>query len=171
MEHGARKLFLFLVIVSLLQMLYFWPITPAMMASHFDGSGRANGWAPRSFFFILYGGIVALFLLLFNVLPRQLKRIPDGLINLPNKDFWLDSGRREATFAVIEKQMTLFGNATMILIIGTMQLVFQANVNGSDRISGEAMWIMLGIYIFISIIWTIQFMRKFKNSQQAQSKR
>ncbi len=171
MKSGAQKFFLLLVIVSFLQMLYFWPLTPETMASHFDGSGRANGWQTRVFFFVLYGGVLVLLFFTFQILPRQLKRFPDGLINLPNKGYWLAPERRAATFAVIEKQMILLGNATMMLIIGTMQLVFQANVDRSNRISGETMWIMLGAYICISIIWTVQFIRKFRKPQLAQSKR
>ncbi len=171
MKNGSQKYFLLLVIISFLQMFYFWPLTPETMASHFDASGRANGWQPRAFFFILYCGLLILLFFTFQILPRQLKRFPDSLISLPNKDYWLAPERREATFGMIEKQMTLLGNATVMLIMGTMQLVFQANVDGSRRISGETMWIMLGLYIFISILWTVQFIRKFRKPQQAQSKR
>ncbi len=162
MKDGQQKFFLLLTTVSLLQMLHFWPLMPDTMASHFDRSGQANGWASKTFFFVFYAGLIALFLIIFRVLPGQFKRFPDGLINLPNKDFWLALERREATFAVIEKQMTLFGNVTMVLIIGAMQLVFQANRAGAHRVSGEAMWMMLGTYIFLSIVWTINFVLKFR---------
>ncbi len=171
MKSGAQKFFLFLVIVSLLQMVYFWPVMPDRMASHFDGTGQANGWAPRSGFFILYAGLIALLLLLFQVLPRQFRRFPDNLINLPNRSYWLAPERREATFAAIEQQMTVFGNATMMLIIGTMQLVFRANLDGSRRMSAESMWVMLAVYVCISIIWTVHFMRKFRKPEQTQTKR
>jgi hypothetical protein len=53
----------------------------------------------------------------------------------------------------------------LILIIGTMELVFQANRSGLHRISAEAMWILLGAYVLISIVWTINFMRKFRKPQ------
>lgn len=171
MKDGQQKFFFLLIIGSFLQMLYFWPLMPDLMASHFNGTGQANGWAPRVGFFILYSGLIVLLFITFRIFPRLLKRFPDNLINLPNKNYWLAPEHREATFTVIEKQMTLFGNATVMLIIGTMQLVFRANVNGSHRISGETMWIMLAAYILISIVWTVQFIRKFKNPQQAQSKR
>ncbi len=171
MKEGQQKLFFLLIIVSFLQMVYYLPLMPDSMASHFDGSGRANGWAPRSGFFILYAGLIALLLLLFQVLPRQFNRFPDNLINLPNKSYWLAPERREATFAAIEKQMTVFGNATMMLIIGTMQLVFRTNLDESRRMSAESMWIMLAAYILISIISTVNFIRKFRKPQQAQLKR
>jgi serine/threonine-protein kinase len=165
MKNGVRKFFFLLVIVSFLQMLYFWPTMPDSMASHFDGKGQANGWAPRAFFFSLYAGLIAMLFITFQILPRQLKRLPGSLINLPNRGFWLAQERREATLGIIEKQMTLFGNATLILIIGTMQLVFQANRSGSHRISAEAMWSLIGAYVLISIVWTVKFMRKFKKPQ------
>jgi uncharacterized membrane protein len=171
MKDGQQKLFLLLIIISFLQMGYFWPLTPDTMASHFDGSGRANGWAPRAFFFILYAGVIALLFITFQILPRQLKRLPDSLINLPNKEYWLAQERREATLGIIEKQMTLFGNATLILIIGTMQLVFQANQAGSHRISAEAMWILLGAYVLMSIVWTVKFMRRFRKPQERANNR
>ncbi len=165
MKEGQQRLFFLLIIASFLQMLYFWPLMPDSMVSHFDGAGRANGWEPRTFFFIVYAGLMALLIVIFQILPRQLKRLPDSLINLPNKGFWFAPERREATLGIIGKQMTSFGNATMILIIVTMQLVFQANRAGSHRISAEAMWIMLGAYILVSIVWAIDFIRKFKKPQ------
>ncbi len=162
MKDGQQKFFFLLIIGSFLQMLYFWPLMPASMASHFDGMGQANGWAPRTGFFILYAGLIVLFLVIFRVLPGQFKKFPDGLINLPNKSFWLAPERRESTFGVIEKQMTFFGSATLILIILTMQLVFQANLTGSRSIPGAAMWILLAAYLFFSLLWWVNFIRKFR---------
>ncbi len=165
MKDGQQKLLFLLIMVSFLQMLYFWPLMPDVMASHFDGMGQANGWAPRTGFFILYAGLIVLFLIIFRVLPGQFKKIPDGLINLPNKSFWLAPERREATFGVIEKQITLFGCATLILIVITMQLVFQANRSGSHRISAETMWAALAGYVFFSIVWTVIFIRRFRKPE------
>ncbi len=161
MKNGREKFFLLLTGISFLQMLYFWPLMPETMASHFDGMGKANGFAPRTDFFALYAGLIALFFLIFRILPRQLGRLPDGLINLPNKNFWLAPERRESTFAVIEEQMVRFGSSTLILIIATMQLVFQANRSGEAGIPGKAMWGLLALYLFFSLVWTIFFVRKF----------
>lgn len=165
MKNGQEKFFLLLAGVSFLQMLYFWPLMPDTMASHFDGMGRANGFAPRAGFFALYAGLIALFFLIFRILPRLLGRLPDGLINLPNKEFWLAPERRESTFAVIEKQMVLFGSATLILIIVTMQMVFQANRSGAAGIPGKVMWVLLALYLIFSLIWTIHFIRRFGKPQ------
>jgi uncharacterized membrane protein len=162
MKNGPEKFFLLLLVgISFLQMLYFWPLMPETMASHFDGMGKANGFAPRAGFFALYAGLIALFFLVFLILPRQLGRLPDRLINLPNKNFWLALERRESTFAVIEKQIVRFGSATLILIIITMQLVFQANRSGAAGIPGKAIWVLLALYLIFSLAWTINFVRRF----------
>ncbi len=56
MKNGPKKFFLLLDGISFLQMLYFWPLMPETMASHFDAIGNANGVAPRAVFFALYTG-------------------------------------------------------------------------------------------------------------------
>ena len=40
--------------VAVLQVVYYYPQLPAVVASHFDGHGAANGWSGKEFFFGLY---------------------------------------------------------------------------------------------------------------------
>lgn len=72
---------------------------PTRIASHFDGSGRADGWMRRDTFLLtleltglgLAYGIGAIF--------AGLTHLPNRFINLPNRDYWLGPERREATLS------------------------------------------------------------------------
>ena len=55
-----RNLFYGLVAVALLQSVFYYPQLPAVVASHFDGAGIANGWSSRNVFFTVYLVMVAM---------------------------------------------------------------------------------------------------------------
>src|SRR5687768_10431534 len=74
---------------------------PARVATHFDFQGHPNGWMSRSghltFMWIL-GTILPLLPVVILYLTRSL---PPGLINVPNRDYWLAPERRQETLAYL----------------------------------------------------------------------
>ncbi len=71
-----------------------YPRMPSVMATHFDGTGRANGWMTVPVAIGFECAIVAVLLLAFVGLPRLLSRLDPSLINLPNKGHRLAPARR-----------------------------------------------------------------------------
>src|ERR1700687_3898882 len=51
--------------IAAVQIAYYYPQLPDVVASHFGISGAANSWEPKSTFFGLFGFIYALFAVLF----------------------------------------------------------------------------------------------------------
>jgi uncharacterized membrane protein len=162
MKTTAKRWFLILFSASLLQMLLSWPLMPERMASHFDGAGNPNGWQSRSAFFGLSLGVMCLLACCFRVLPSLLHRLPDSLINLPNKDVWLSPGQRKDTFALLEDRLVLFGNATLLFLMALMQLVTRANLDPARRMSSGAIAFLLAFYLFFAIAWTVGLLLRFR---------
>ena len=155
-----HKLFLILLFAAILQSIYYYPKMPDMMASHFGNRGFPNGWSSKNTFFLIYSGAIAMIGLIFFSLPLSFKLFPDSRINLPNKDYWLSPERREETIAFINKQMTIFGMATLVLMIATFELVFRTNQQKIPHLS-SSMWLFLAGYVIFTIIWLVQFIRRF----------
>jgi uncharacterized membrane protein len=152
----------FLVLASVVQTLYYYPQLPGVVASHFNAEGTANGWQSKGAFFGIYYGVMMLIVLVFSGSTLLFDRIPDSLINLPRKDYWLAPERREETFAFINGQMMLFGNATLVFILVVFELAIRANLTSKQQLPSSIMLPLLGAYILASAVWTIRFILRFR---------
>ncbi len=106
-------LYVFLMLLGLLQWAHVYPQLPDIMASHFSGHGTPNNWQPKQAFFLLMGVVVLISAIPTFVVPRRLASMPEDKINLPNKSYWLAPERREDTFRFVRVKMAWFGCALL----------------------------------------------------------
>lgn len=134
MPRRSLPIVVFAAVVLLLwaELAFAWPWLPERVATHFAPSGAPNGWSTR------YGliGIVLQFVAIAAAVlftAGALARLPDSLINLPNKDYWLSPERRNSTLNAISDWVRWL--AVMILVIETlvMTLMLLSNIKGMPR--------------------------------------
>jgi len=112
--------------------------------------------------FAIFEGIILLVIVFeFAFLPLLLEKMPDSLINLPNKEFWLANEKRAETFAVMRRYFEWFSVMLLALFIAVNQLVFTANLK-RENLPGTAMWLILGSFLIFAAFWMIKFIRQFK---------
>ena len=155
-------LMVLLILASVVQTFYYYPQLPEVIASHFNFEGSANGWQSKRALFGIYSGVLILLVSIFSGLQLFLDRIPDSLINLPRKEYWLAPERRAETFSFINAQMLVYGNATLGFIFVVFQLAIQANLTPQKQLPPTTMLPLLGAYILLFLVWTVRFIRKFK---------
>ncbi len=153
-------LFFFLLGLCIFQALYYYSELPETVASHFDLNGNPNAWSSKEFFITFYYVIIGIVASLFLCISLFLSKIPVSLINLPNKDYWLSAEHKEETFAYIEKQLLLFGTATLLLFLFTFHRTFQLHLGRIDKL--EYLAPALLIYIVFSAIWCIGLFLRFR---------
>jgi uncharacterized membrane protein len=151
---------------AVLQIIYYYPLLPQTVASHFDISGNPNGCSSKRQLIGIYGVIILVMLFSFRVLPSFFKNIPVSFINLPNKDYWLAPERKEETFRVIVEKMLSLGNATTFFLLITFQLAFEANLNITRHFSSVTMLMLLGGYILFAVVWSVRFIARFRRTKQ-----
>ena len=156
----SQRTFVALIAVMIVQAIWFYPELPDSMASHFDGSGQADGWSTKLSFFLIMFGTVAAMALLFLALPKSFSRIPANFVSLPNRDYWLSDEKRGETIRHIGGEMGWFGVATMVLLIAIQQLTINANLGPDPAVSSTPWWI-LGGYLLFTTVWTIRFVVYF----------
>ena len=154
----SRLVILLLIVLALLQYTYYEPLLPDRIASHFDAAGQADGWSSKSAFLLSNLVLVTGLALIFLSLPSWLGKIPNARINLPNKDYWLAPGRRAATLQTVQRRMEWLGAATLVLILGIVQLTIEANLTGRLTL-GPAPWLLSGGYLLYMTVWLLQFVR------------
>ncbi len=158
----VRILFTFAIILGIMEALYFYPLLPDRIAVHFNASGAADGWGPKLPFFEVFGLIFTMMALLLWGLPLLLRRIPDAMINLPNKDYWLAPVRRKQSLDRIMDQMLFMGAMTLLLLDGVIFLSLKANLLSTPVMQAELMWGLLIVFITINIVWIVSLIRGFQ---------
>jgi hypothetical protein len=158
---AQRIILTVLLAAAALQILYYCPLLPAIVASHFGSEGRPNGWSTKEGFFGIYVGVLALLVASFAGLPILFRRISPAWINLPNKEYWLAPERRDDTVTVVSREMLWCGNATIAFMIAVIELAIRANLSDSPRLSEPVMWSLLAAYLAFMVAWMIRFYRLF----------
>ena len=150
------------ILISVLEAIWFYPVIPGRMAVHFNALGVADDWGPKQPFFICLGVVFSVIAIIFGAFILFLLRLPDSLINLPNKDYWLAPVRRQETMDRITDQMFFFGAMSIFLLDGISFLCFRANLMPVPAMPVILLWGMLGGFILLNLIWTIYMIRSFR---------
>ena len=157
---SPRGIFIALLGVGVLQVLFFYPLLPETMASHFNGAGRPNGWSTKTSFMAIDLAMMGIMALSFLVLPTSLGSFRRRFVSLPNKDYWFAPERRRDTERYFKNQMLGFGAVTMVLLICTMQLAIDANLNPPPMLSSAVFWFLVG-YLAYTVVWTVRLITRF----------
>ena len=160
MRNKTHDNLIVLTLIYLAQTAYFYPRLPARVASHFNFWGEANGWMPKENFLIFQ-----IFLLIFivgttSLIPALFNKLPDSLINMPNKTYWLAPERREESVRKLAGVSDNLRVALLLLFLGINYFAFQANVSGGNLSNG--VWLILGVFLSYTVYWTIGLHRTFK---------
>ena len=86
---ALRFLWMLSVAALIVQVVYGYTDLPERVASHFDGSGRADGWSSRDAFIATWYGVIVLVNIWPLVIGPLMRKLPPGLLSLPNKEYWL----------------------------------------------------------------------------------
>lgn len=85
------------MLLSLGQHAWYWPQLPDRVATHFGIDGQPNDWMSRTSSTLMLCGIqLGLPLFLAGVMSLA-NRLPDSMINIPHREYWLHPDRRAAT--------------------------------------------------------------------------
>ena len=157
---------IFLLVIGLIiaQTTYYYPILPENVASHFNAVGVADSWMPKEGFLIFEIAILAIVIGHFSILPFLIEKMPDSLINLPNKKYWLAPERRAATFALMRVYFQWFSIGLLLLILLINQQVYRANLM-HQNLSAMTVWIIIGCFVIFTVVWMIKFVGQFKIKQ------
>jgi hypothetical protein len=97
------------------------------------------------------------------LVPRMVSRLPNSLINLPNKEYWLSPERREETFATFRKYFEVFGSVILLLVTAVNHLVYLANVDRQNL--SNNIWYLLVAFLAFVAIWLAKFVMEFTSKK------
>ena len=156
-----RGIFYILVAVAIVQVIYYYPQMPDVVASHFDGLGAPNDWSSKKMFFGLYLAILLMLVAIFEFVPRWSENRSRFGMKIPNREYWLAPERVEQTRAYFRRQMYIMGIVHLLLTIYAIQLAILANFSQQPRLHPSIGW-ALTLYFAFLLIWLIQMYLHFR---------
>jgi len=156
-----KTILIFLAAVFVSQIVFYYPILPDTVATHFNAQGKADGFMYKHNFAV-FEGVLLIFILSLPYWNLALMNImPSSLINMPNRDFWFAEERREATLKTLKTYFEWLSVALLTMFIGINQLAIKANL-GEDKILSGKFWIVLGAFLLFIVVWTAKFYKRFR---------
>jgi uncharacterized membrane protein YhaH (DUF805 family) len=107
----------------------------------------------KSSYFLAYYLIMLSIAVLFSVINIFINKIPEKMINLPNKKYWLDPDRKEESINSIKNFIYWLGTLTIVFILLVFREVYIANLNRTYDL-GNTMWIYL-IILLSGVTYTV----------------
>ncbi len=159
MRNLSRIIFIIVLLLCIGQAFYYYPLLPHRVASHFGASGLPNAWSDKETFLKIYLFIVVFIGLLFSNIGLVIRKLPDSMINLPNKDYWLSLGHRQETTEFLARQCLWFGSATLLLLLDVFHQSFNVNLGKAQALSHPVA--SIAIYIGFTLLWSIVLIAKF----------
>ncbi len=158
----ALILFLGTGLACLVHAFYYYPQLPEVVASHFGTGGKPDAWSSRNIFVGVYIIAIVMNGLIFLGISYGVRSIPDSMISLPNRDFWLAVDRRRETYRFIFHYFLWYGTATFLLLLDVFHQSFM--VHTGRVVSLTHPWLSIVLYLGFSFVWCgglfVKFFRK-----------
>lgn len=122
---------------------------PERVATHFNANGQPNGWMPRHDHTTYQIGTTAFVALLFVAIALLTPRLPDRLINLPHRDYWLAPSRRAASLAWVEGMLFWLGAALQLFLAFVFSEVARANLSVKPELHLNSLWLQVSLFIMV----------------------
>ncbi|RMF55016.1 MAG: DUF1648 domain-containing protein [Calditrichaeota bacterium] len=165
---GAVRVLWLLVIAGFIQIFYYYPQLPDVVATHYNFKGEPDAWGSKSTMVILYGGLLIFISVIFLIIDKVLKHISPEFINIPNKEYWLAPERREQTLETFSAFMLWIGNITLLFMLALFQYLFTLQ-SQNDALNNGYFWGGLLTYLLLMSWILIKFYLTFRRASSKQS--
>ena len=152
--------FILLSAVCILHGLYYFPVLPTEVPSHFGPGGEPDAWSSKTMFISLYIAFSLFITALFTSIGYGIYRIPDSLFNLPRKRYWLSENKRENILDTLFIYVFILGVATLLLMIFMFEQSFRVSLGTQSKLYYTIP--AIGIYILFVVMWCISLVLKFR---------
>lgn len=153
------------IVASIAAGVFIWitgEYLPSNVASHFDSSGSADSFMKRSSYLSFMISVVCVITLLTGVLSRLIPAIPNELINLPDKSFWLSPERRVESLNYISNWLQWFSVGIASFLCYVHWLVVQANINQMKQLDSGYLYAGLVVMLLVAIAEIAALIARFR---------
>lgn len=157
-----RKTLVAVYVGSITIILGTHSMLPERVAIHFGVNGVADGWASPTGHSAIFLGMLTFFLILFLGIPRLILSLPDDLINMPNKGYWLDPARRSQAGRMLQDLLSEYGTVMIIMVTLMALISLNANLAAQVHLRMDLFLGVMGLFLGYTAWWCIRLTRRFK---------
>ncbi|MDQ8021427.1 MAG: DUF1648 domain-containing protein [Moraxellaceae bacterium] len=134
---------------------------PAVVATHFRMDGSPDGYLSRHAYTV---GALLLAVALpaaLTLLAGLLGRLPDGLLNLPHRQHWLQPERRPASIAFMAGLCRYFAAVLLLFLCFVHGLIVMAHAQQPLRLDTGSLLIAAGVLLLAVTAGVVAMLRRF----------
>lgn len=147
-----QQILVILTILSLAacaQHAWYYGQLPERVATHFGMQGQPNDWMNRTAAtLVMLAAQVGIPWLLVGIASAT-RRLPTSLINMPNREYWLEPSRREASLDYVHRMVGSVALLSSLFMAVVGHLTFVANQTGAGLAMG---WFGLAMAIHLTMV-------------------
>lgn len=151
-----------IVLLSVLFVLATAGYLPGTVASHFSLTGTANGFMAGPRYTALMIAVVTLVPLLCAWLGRWVKTLPDDLINLPHKAYWLAPERKAQTLGYLANWLQWCGIGVAVFLCYLHWVVVQGNMQTPSQLNPLALYVGLAVALSAQTFGVMALVLRFR---------
>ena len=133
---------------------------PERVASHFGANGVANGWMSRDGYVWFMVGIVTFVSLTMLAAFGSVRFLPNSLINIPRRDYWLAPERRDETARTLLRYGLLMVGLISLFFLAIHLMIVAANESQPVRLSNDVWWLLVAFLATTGVL-TFKLYRRF----------
>jgi uncharacterized membrane protein len=162
-----QSLFVLLEIMVVTYIISSAALLPATVASHFNGSGAANGFMSQkghTVFMLVFA--VGIPLLVVGSLSITLHLAADR-INIPNREYWLLPQNKPATVRFLQGHVAYLGMIISSFVAYIQWLLIKANSVRPPQLSNSLFLAGMGTFLAVMLMWGIWLVVRFSRVPKA----
>jgi uncharacterized membrane protein len=134
---------------------------PAEVAIHFGPEGIPDSWATKEFQVLFFLAIHLGMFLLFLFMPSLILTLPQKLVSLPNRDYWLAKENRPRFKIIFENLWWEYGAALLLFLLLTEALTIDANLSSPVQLNNSVFWFLFIAFMAYTVYWVVRICRAF----------
>ena len=140
--------------------LYYHTQLPPEVPKHFGASGIPTAWTSKTTYLWIQMGATGIMVVTFPGLAWLIPKMPDSMINVTHKEYWLAAERRAATRSYIGAQLLSFGSLTLLFLLAVFHQGNSVSLGRTQHM--EYLGVSLSIYLILTAVWCVLMYARFR---------
>jgi uncharacterized membrane protein len=158
----GRIFYMIVILACLLETARLWNITPEQMAAHFNIQGDPDRFVSKAQFF--WFEIQTFLTVILVSLPLQLLFLVllPGLINMPNREYWLAPERRAETLGRLSSFGAVLFGVILLVVQAAFEISVYANLQTPIVFNARLMFMIMAASMVLIGLLLVQLVLSFR---------
>ena len=162
----TATLFVLTLAACLVELFWAYNQLPERVHAHFSSWLHLGGEGPRWILVAICGAIPVLIAIAALISIRLVKRQPDKLVQIPNRDYWMSPIRRDRTLDLIASRIYLLGAVKFVADGVFIYAAVRANLAGTSELNSRLLLFLACGFVIAKIALAAQLFWRFQFSNE-----